>query len=86
MGNETLINFVNIDSDDERGFDISVLARVKGPQINFMTLNRVEEAISHYKSEYKEWDADGCLKAAENQLKSEGYMVEFLYPNCNIII
>lgn len=83
MKNETFINFTDYNVDGN-GTNITTLARIQGPEtitIGSKILDRVENAIANYKNENEgEWDTDGCLEAAEKQLKSEGYTVEFLHP------
>lgn len=83
MKNETFINFTDYNVDGD-GTDITTLARIQGPEnvtIDSPILDRVENAIENYKNDNEgEWDTTGCLEAAKEQLKSEGYTVEFLHP------
>lgn len=82
--NEQIIKFIDGDVDG-CGTDIVVLATVLGPDVTNGTISRVSDAINDYKSQNEgEWDTDGCLDVAKEQLNKEGYIVEFVSPVANI--
>lgn len=82
--NEQIIKFIDEDVDG-CGTDVTVLARVYGNDITVGTIDRIKDAINDYKNENKgEWNTDGCLDAAKEQLKTEGYEVHFINPSIEI--
>lgn len=75
---EHFIRFVQEDADG-CGTDIAIIAKVSGKDdIKIGTIDRVKDAISDYKREDDEWQTDGCLEAAKNQLEAEGYRVHWV--------
>lgn len=82
--NEQIIKFIDEDVDGS-GTDVTVLAKVYGNDITTGTIHRVKNAICNYKNENEgEWDTDGCLNAAQKQLKAEGYGVQWIDPSVEI--
>lgn len=52
---------------------------VYGNDITVGTIDRIKDAICNYKNENEgEWDTDGCLAAAQEQLEMEGYEVYWI--------
>lgn len=81
---ETIIKFTDVNVDG-CGTDVVVLARVYRNDITVGTIDRVKTAICNYKNENEgEWDTDGCLDAAKEQLETEGYEVHFINPSIEI--
>lgn len=81
---ETIIKFTDVDVDGN-GTNIDILMRVYGNDITVGTIDRVKDAISNYKNENEgEWDTDGCIDAATEQLEAEGYEVHFINPAIEI--
>lgn len=59
--------------------------QVYGSEITIGTVNRIKDAICNYKNENEgEWDTDGCLDAATEQLKVEGYEVFWVNETAEI--
>ena len=84
MKKEQFIKFVDEDVDG-CGNDIVTVAKVCGEEITNGTIVRVRNAIDDYKNEAEgEWDTDGCLDAATEQLKAEGYEVSFIVESACI--
>lgn len=82
--NEQIIKFIDEDVDG-CGTNVEVLARIYGNDITVGTIDRVKDAICNYKNENEdEWDTDGCLDAAQEQLEAEGYEVYFIIPTIEI--
>lgn len=78
--NEQIIKFIDEDVDG-CGTNVEVLLRVCGKDITVGTIDRIKDAISNYKIEnLGEWDTDGCIDVAKEQLESEGYEVHFITP------
>lgn len=81
---EQYIEFVDEDVDG-CGTDVVSMAKVYGNEITVGTVDRIKDAISNYKSENEgEWDTDGCLDVATEQLKAEGYEVYWVNENAEI--
>ena len=81
---EHFIKFIDEDIDG-CGTDVTVLARVYGNDITVGTIDRVKDAISNYKNENEgEWDTDGCLETAQEQLETEGYKVHWINTEAEI--
>ena len=79
-----IIKFTDVDVDG-CGTNIETLARIYGPDITVGTIDRVKKAIQIYKDENEgEWDTDGCLDAAQEQLEAEGYGVNFINPDIEL--
>lgn len=82
--NEQIIRFIDEDIDGD-GTDIVVFAEVVGDILTNGTAERIHASIDRYKAANRgEWDTDGCLDAAREQLESEGYKVRFFYPSVEI--
>ena len=72
------IKFIDHDMDG-CGTNLTIMAKVTGELITNGTVERVKNAIGDYQTENEgEWDTDGCLDAAKEQLEAEGYKVEFI--------
>lgn len=81
---EQYIGFVDEDVDG-CGTDVKAIAKVYGNEITVGTVDRIKDAIRNYKNENKgEWDTDGCLDAATEQLKAEGYEVYWVNETAEI--
>lgn len=81
---EHFIKFIDEDVDG-CGTDVTVIARVYGNDITFGTIDRIKDAICNYKNENEgEWDTDGCLAAAQEQLEMEGYEVDWIICEAEI--
>ena len=81
---EQFIKFVD-ENVDGCGTDVTAIAKVYGNDITVGTIDRIKDAICNYKSEYEgEWDTDGCLDAATEQLKVEGYEVFWVNETAEI--
>ncbi|MFR9072304.1 MAG: hypothetical protein ACLVJU_03730 [Blautia sp.] len=75
---EHFIKFIDEDVDG-CGTDVTIIARVYGNDITVGTIDRIKDAICNYKNENEgEWDTDGCLAAAQEQLEMEGYEVYWI--------
>lgn len=75
---EHFIKFIDEDVDG-CGTDVTVIARVYGNDITVGTIDRIKDAICNYKNENEgEWDTDGCLAAAQEQLEMERYEVYWI--------
>lgn len=82
--NEQIIKFIDEDVDG-CGTDITVLAKIYGNDITVETIDNVKDAICNYKNENEgEWDTDGCLNVAQEQLEAEGYEVHWINPSVEI--
>lgn len=82
--NEQIIKFTDVNVDG-CGTDAGCLAKVYGNDITVETVDRIKDAINNYKNENEgEWDTDGCLDAAQEQLKVEGYEVHWINPSHEI--
>ena len=80
---EQIIEFIGTDMGE---VDPAVLVKICGNEITVGTIDRVKDAICNYKNENEsDWDTDGCLNAAREQLEYEGYKVEFISPSARII-
>lgn len=81
---ETIIKFIDEDVDG-CGTDVVNFARAYGGDVSVGTIDRIKEAIENYKRENEgEWDTDGCLEAATEQLEAEGFEVHWINPNIEI--
>ena len=81
---ENIIKLIDEDVDGS-GTDMTVLARGDGNDITVGTIDRVKDAISNYKNENEgEWDTDGCLETAQEQLETEGYKVHWINTEAEI--
>ena len=79
---EQIIEFVSADMGE---IDSIFLAKIYGNDITVGTIDRVKDAIYNYKNENEsDWDTDGCLNAAREQLEYEGYKVEFISSSAKI--
>lgn len=75
---EQYIKFVDKDVDG-CGTDITIYCKVYGSEITVGTVDRIKNAICNYKNENEgEWDTDGCLDVATEQLKAEGYEIYWI--------
>lgn len=84
MKKEHFIKFID-ENVDGCGSDIVTFASVYGEDITNGTIERVKNAIDDYKNENEgEWDTDGCLDVAREQLETEGYEVKFLIESACI--
>lgn len=82
--NEQIIKFIDEDVDG-CGTNVTILARIYGNDITVETIDKIKEAIYNYKNENEgEWDTDGCLDAAQEQLETEGYEVYWINPSIEI--
>ncbi len=82
--NEQIIKFTDVNVDG-CGTDVSCLAKIYGNNITVGTVERIKDAINSYKNENEgEWDTEGCLDAAQEQLKAEGYEVQWINPSIEI--
>lgn len=82
---EQYIGFVDEDVDGY-GTDIKTIAKIYGNnKITVGSVDRIKDAIRNYKNENKEeWDTDGWLDAATEQLKAEGYEVYWINETAEI--
>ena len=81
---EQYIKFVDKNVDG-CGTDITIYCKVYGNEITVGTVDRIKDAIYNYKNENEgEWDTDGCLDVATEQLKTEGYEVCWVNENAEI--
>lgn len=81
---ETIIKFIDEDVDG-CGTDVVNFARAYGGDVSVGTIDRIKEAIENYKRENEgEWDTDGCLEAATEQLEAEGFVVIWINPDLEI--
>ena len=82
--NEQIIEFID-ENVDGCGTDVIVLAKIYGNDITVETIDSVKDAICNYKNENEgEWDTDGCLNVAQEQLEAEGYEVHWINPSVEI--
>lgn len=82
--NEQIVSFRDEDVDG-CGTDVVVLARIYGNDITFGVIDKVKKAISDYKKENDgDWDTDGCLDTAKEQLELDGYEVHWIHPAVEI--
>lgn len=82
--NEQFISFIDTDVEANEN-SVEIFAKVCGAEITNGTIQRVNNAISDYKREENvDYDSDGCLEAAKEQLEKEGYKVEFITPSLKI--
>jgi hypothetical protein len=82
--NENIIKFTDVNVDG-CGTDVTLLARVYGKDISVETIEKINDAIANYKKANEgEWDTDGCLDAATEQLEADGYEVHFVNPTLEI--
>jgi len=73
---------VNVDGC---GTDISVLVEVSGNhELTDGVIMRVVDKIDIYKAETEEWDTDGVISAAFEQLNKEAYECKVIAPYCDI--
>lgn len=81
---EQYIKFADEDVDG-CGTDIISIAKVYGNEITIGTIDRIKDAICNYKNENEgKWDTDGCLNAATERLKAEGYEVYWVNETTEI--
>ena len=72
---EHFIKFIDKDVDGSRT-NITIIARVCGKNITVGIINKIKDAICSYKNENEgDWNTDGCIDAAQEQLEKEGYKV-----------
>ena len=81
-----LVTWIGEDDILPEGSYESWIARVYGNELTIETINRVKDAILDYKAETEgEWNDDGCLDAAQGQLEKEGYKVEWIQAEEEIV-
>lgn len=77
---EQIIKLTDVNVDG-CGNDVTTLVRVSGKDITADTVDNINRAIGNYKKENEgEWDTNGCLDVAREQLESEGFKVHFINP------
>lgn len=83
--NETFIKFTDVNVDG-CGTDVTNIAKITGDRLlTEEDTKKVAYAINTYKNTYAgEWDTDGCLDAAKEELERQGFKVEFVNPVCNL--
>ena len=84
----TYVTFTDVDVDG-CGTNISALAKIDGEGVKDGLTNgiiaRIKQAITDYKASVNyEYDTDGCLEAAQEQLKKEGLTVSWIQPSSAI--
>lgn len=81
MMEDTIVKFTDVNIDGS-GSDISILAKISGKKVTNETIDKIKNAVCDYKKKNEgEWDTDGCLDAAKEQLEAEGYYVAFFHPS-----
>ena len=84
MSNSTYLELADIDVNG-CGDDVKVILKVNTASLTNDLIKRVTVAIEKYQEENPgEWDSDGCFNAAAEQLKTEGYEVEWVIPSATI--
>lgn len=72
------INLTEVDVDG-CGTNITSVIKTNAAGITNGMVERIRNAISDYKADNEgEWDTDGCIDAALEQLKKEGYIAEII--------